>query len=161
MNTKTTSVVITRAKGTGHSREKISRHPYQNQVSSGLSPKTHHTIWPKPAQNRPLCTRPYLSKFRFSQILKEVRPVELRGETFPAMFFSVLWVGFTDFETPCDVPGSIFGLHLRHFFYILKTGESSTSRISRALEYRPQKWLVKLVPPIFIWRKTFFRVCWS
>ena len=30
----------------------------------------------------------YLSKFRFRNILKEVRPVvELRGEAFPAQFF--------------------------------------------------------------------------
>ena len=30
---------------------------YSNQVSYGWSPKTHHKIWPKPAQNRPLCTK--------------------------------------------------------------------------------------------------------
>ena len=67
-NTKMTSVVTARAKGTGFSREKKSRPLYLNQASYGWSPETHHKIWPKSAQNRPLCTKnhEYLSKFRFS-----------------------------------------------------------------------------------------------
>ena len=92
--------------------------------------------------------------FAFRKIVKEVRPVELRGEAFPALFFLIAWVGFTKFETPCDVSDSVYGLYLRHVFFFQKIGESSTSRI----ECRPQKWLVKIVLPTF---GIIFRVYWS
>ena len=54
-------------------------------------------------------------RFVFREILNEVRPVELRGEAFPALFIKIVWVGFTTMETPCDVPDSVFGRYLRHF----------------------------------------------
>ena len=92
-----------------------------------------------------ICRNVVFRKF----LMEEVRPVELRGQAFPALFFLILWVGFTNFETPCDVPDSVYGLHLRRFCFVQKIGESSTSRISRALERRSQKWLVKIVPPTF------------
>ena len=38
----------------------------------------------------------------FRKILKEVPPVELRGEAFLALFFFIVRVGSTKFEIPCD-----------------------------------------------------------
>ena len=69
------------------------------------------------------------------------------GKRFPPCFSKNVWVGFTKTASPCDVPDSVFGLHLHPFFIWKKIVESSTSWISRALECRLQKWLVKIAPP--------------
>ena len=73
--------------------------------------------------------------FFFRKILKEVRPVELRGEAFLALFFvlSNLTGGFHKFETPCDVPDSVFALHLRQFFVFFFKSEKVRSRKSQGL----------------------------
>ena len=63
----------------------------------------------------------------FREILNEVRHVELRGEAFPALFFLIVWVGFTKTENPCDVPGSVFDLYLAHIFVFFKVEERTTS----------------------------------
>ena len=45
--------------------------------------------------------------------------MELRGEAVPALFFQSC-VCFTKIETPCDVPGSVFGLDLQYFSFLKK-----------------------------------------
>ena len=46
--------------------------------------------------NRPLCTKTknIYRNFVFREILNEVRPVELRGEAFPTLFFHIVVGGF-------------------------------------------------------------------
>ena len=53
--------------------------------------------------------------FVFRKIQKEVLPVNLRGEAFPALFLYILRMGFTNFETPCDVPDSVLAFILVTF----------------------------------------------
>ena len=118
LNTKTTLVVITRAKGTVYSRGKKSR----PLVSTKIKYVTdgHPKRITKSGQNHLkidhcALNHEYLSKFCFSwnSILNEVRSVKLRGEAFPALFFLfflIVWVGFTKMETPRDVADSVFDL---------------------------------------------------
>ena len=47
--------------------------------------------------------------------------MELGGEAFAAPFFFNRGGGFYDMETPCDVPDTVFGLYLRHFFVLKKS----------------------------------------
>ena len=87
--------------------------------------------------------------FVFRKILKEVRPVELRGEAFPTLFFHIVVGGFHESGNSVWRSGLGFWPVSSSFFVFFLIGESSTSWISRALECRPQKWLVKIVPPTF------------
>ena len=87
--------------------------------------------------------------FVFRTILNEVRPVELRGKAFPALFFYIYGVGFTNFETPCDVPDTIFRLYLRHFFFFFSNRKKFDLANLNGSRMPPSKWLVKTIPPTF------------
>ena len=102
--------MITTATGTGYSRKK-NRDLY-SKIKLRMVTQTQHRIRPKPAQSRPLCTKPWISveiSF-FVKFWKKLDLCNCEGKRFPRMD------GFHKFETPCDVPDSVFGLYLRHFF---------------------------------------------
>ena len=74
--------------------EKTETSIYRNQVSYGWSPKTHNKIWPKSAQNRPLCTKPWISvEVSFSLNSERSSTWNCEGKRFqPCFFKSYRWV---------------------------------------------------------------------
>ena len=85
----------------------------------------------------------------------ETRILTVRGEAFPALL-KILLVGFTFFETPRDVPDAVLAyIFIFSLLLSIKIRERSTSRISRALECRPPRWLVKIAMSTF-GKITFF-----
>ena len=98
----------------------------------------------------------YLSKISFSWHPEKSSTCRIARRGVSRHEDCMVELGFTNFGTSCDVPDSVFRLYLRHFFMFFVIGDSSTSRISRSLECRPHKWLVKMVPPTFGKKKTFF-----
>ena len=65
-----------------------------NQVSYGWSPKTQHNIWPKSAQNRPLCTQWISVEISFFvKFWMKFDVWNCKGKRFPPCFFkSCRWV---------------------------------------------------------------------
>ena len=80
--------------------------------------------------------------FVFRKILKEVRPVELRGEAFPALFFNfflIVWVGFTKVETLSVTSRTRFLACFFVIFYFLPKSEKVRPRESQGLSNAPLK----------------------
>ena len=78
-------------------------------------------------------------KFVFCKILNEVRPVELRGGAFPALFRSMVWVGLScGFHKNRNSPWRP-GLGFRPVSSSCSLFKKTEKVISKAVERRPQK----------------------
>ena len=70
------------------------------------------------------------------------------GKRLPPSFFEVIvWVGFTKMQTPCNVPDSVFGLYLCHFFRSSKNRRKFNPLNLKDFRMPPSKMALKIAPP--------------
>ena len=135
-NTRTTSVVITGAKGTRHSRfffetsllksSKL-RMVAQNATQNLAKISSKSTIV--------LSTMNIRRNFVRRKFWKKFDLWNCEGKRFPPCFFKILWVGFTNFETPCDVPYSLLAcifVIFSFFFYSERVRPRESQGLSNA-----------------------------